>query len=93
MAICEARFCSHSGPITKKRNEADGHFVARPKGSPQITHSCVATLDKETRHCLQVAPYCEQSGGFLNILLVRYTTLHLQNISSETDEDHESIIC
>ena len=75
MAICEARLCSYSGSITKRRNKADGHFVTRPKGSPRIAHSCVATLDKELGHCLQVAPCCEQSGGFLNILLVRYTTL------------------
>ena len=48
MAVCEARFCSNSGPITKRRNKADGRFVARPKGSPQIAHRCVATLDKDS---------------------------------------------
>ena len=48
MVICEARLCSYSGPITKRCNKADGHFVARPKGSPQIAHSCVATLDKDS---------------------------------------------
>jgi hypothetical protein len=47
MAICEARLCSHSGPITKRCNKADGYFVARPKGSPQIAHSCVATFAKD----------------------------------------------
>ena len=47
MVICEAHLCSYSGPITKSCNEADGYFAARPKGSPQIAHSCVATFDKD----------------------------------------------
>ena len=47
MAICEAHLCGHSGPITKRCNKADGCFVARPEGSPQIAHSCVATFAKD----------------------------------------------
>jgi hypothetical protein len=47
MVICEAHFCSNSGSITKRCNKADGYFVARPKGSTQIAHSCVITFDKD----------------------------------------------
>ncbi len=46
MARCEANLCCNSGPISKRFNEAGSHFVARPKGSPQIAHSRVATFDK-----------------------------------------------
>ena len=46
MVICEAHFCRNSGPISKKCNKADGHFLARPSGSAQNAHSGVAAFDK-----------------------------------------------
>jgi hypothetical protein len=46
MVRCEAHFRSNSGPISRKCNEADGHFVARPQGSAQNVHSRVAAFDK-----------------------------------------------
>ena len=47
MVICKALLCSYSGSITKRSNETDGHFVARPKGILEVAHSCVATFDKD----------------------------------------------
>jgi hypothetical protein len=58
MVRCEAHFRSYSGPITRRCNKADGYFVARPKGSTQMAHSCVITFDKDwaiaCKSCLAV---------------------------------------
>jgi hypothetical protein len=45
--------------------------------APRLPTAAVQLLTR-TSHWLQVAPYCEQSGGFLNIHLVRYTTLAMR---------------